>query len=379
MLHSKNIVVSFKQNLRVINRTTNHYWRYDEDGKKTLQSQEKGDSWAIRKPMHKDTVYGEVNLRKIKTLPLKEAMKKPAQIVDKVLRRKLVELLHAGFDLKAIGRFFEEHQTEWQGINLKKIEVYYFTKDTNDRFFATRKPLDTSFTQKKITEEVTDIGIQKILLNHLLKNDNDANVAFSPDGIERMNQKISDLNDGKWHQPIYKVRVYEKADKFAVGTAGNKGRKYVEAAKGTNLFFAVYESEIIDKKTGEVIRKRSYASIPLNVVIDRQKKGLSSAPEDENGKLPIFVLSPNDLVYLPTEEEHKSNQVSLPINKERIYKMVSSSGNQCFFVKGTISNSIVDKVEFSPLNKMERAITGEMIKETCIPIKVDRLGNISFK
>ena len=83
------------------------------------------------------------------------------------------------------------------------------------------------------------------MLNHLLKNDNDANVAFSPDGIERMNQKISDLNDGKWHQPIYKVRVYEKADKFAVGTAGNKGRKYVEAAKGTNLFFAVYESEII--------------------------------------------------------------------------------------------------------------------------------------
>lgn len=37
----QNIVVSFKQNLRVINRTTNHYWRYDEDGKRTLQSQEK--------------------------------------------------------------------------------------------------------------------------------------------------------------------------------------------------------------------------------------------------------------------------------------------------------------------------------------------------
>ena len=25
---------------------------------------------------------------------------------------------------------------------------------------------------------------------------------------------------------------------------------------------------------------------------------------------------------------------------------------------------------------MERAITGEMIKEICIPIKVDRLGNV---
>ena len=31
--------------------------------------QVKGDRWAIRKPMHKDTVYGEVNLRREKTLP----------------------------------------------------------------------------------------------------------------------------------------------------------------------------------------------------------------------------------------------------------------------------------------------------------------------
>lgn len=30
----------------------------------------------------------------------------------------------------------------------------------------------------------------------------------------------------------------------------------------------------------------------------------------------------------------------------------------------------------SPKSKNERAITGEMIKEICIPIKVDRLGNI---
>ena len=30
----------------------------------------------------------------------------------------------------------------------------------------------------------------------------------------------------------------------------------------------------------------------------------------------------------------------------------------------------------SQASKSPRAITGEMIKETCIPIKVDRLGNI---
>ena len=64
-----------------------------------------------------------------------------------------------------------------------------------------------------------------------------------------MNRNILILNKGKKHQPIYKVRVYEKAEKFTVGQKGNKRTKFVEAAKGTNLFFAIYETEEIDKDT----------------------------------------------------------------------------------------------------------------------------------
>jgi CRISPR-associated endonuclease Csn1 len=56
--------------------------------------------------------------------------------------------------------------------------------------------------------------------------------------------------------------------------------------------------------------------------------------------------------------------------------MVSSSGNQVFFILNVVASPILNKEEYSALNKMERAITGEMIKEICVPIKVDRLGNI---
>ena len=59
--------------------------------------------------------------------------------------------------------------------------------------------------------------------------------------------------------------------------------------------------------------------------------------------------------------------------------MVSSSGTQCCFIKATVANSVIDKQEFTRHNKMERAISGEMIKEKCIPIKVDRLGNVTIK
>ena len=194
-----------------------------------------------------------------------------------------------------------------------------------------------------------------------------------------MNNNILLLNNNKKHQPIYKVRIYEKAEKFPVGTTGNKSSKFVEAAKGTNLFFAIYETEKTDNATGDIIKKRSFATIPLNVVIDRLKQGLSPAPSNEEGIEPKYILSPNDLVYVPTPEELENGIITDISNCDRLYKMVSCTGNQCFFIKGSTASSIIDKYEFSSMNKMERAITGEMIKEICIPVKVDRLGNIINK
>lgn len=345
----------------------------------------KGDSWAIRKPMHKDTVYGEVNLRRIDEVQLKKAVANPKAVVDKDLKKKLMAMIEFGFDLKKIKQYFEDNKDAWQDINLKKIKVYYFTKETDDRFFATRfgndivslfAKVDKQSKAKDIISSITDTGIQKILLRHLEANDNDVQKAFSAEGVEQMNRNIVELNNGKPHKPIYKVRKYEQADKFAVGVKGNKGSKFVEAAKGTNLFFAVYQKEMVDSTTGDIIKKRIFDTIPLKTVIDRQKNMQTVAPEEKDGAKLLFVLSPNDLVYLPTDEEISSGIINQPLGRDRIYKMVSSSGNQCFYIKYNVASSIVDKFEFSPLNKMERALTGEMIKEICVPIKVDRLGNV---
>ena len=387
----ENIIVSFKQNLRVINKTMNFYQHF-ENGKKTLKRQEKGDSWAIRKPMHKDTIYGEINLRMKKPVSLKDALKNPKAIVEKDLKKKILELLADGKDVKAIKKYFEDNKDVWSDVNLSKIDVYYFTQDiknkhgeVKERYFATRKSLDTSFDKKKIETSIADTGIQKILLAHLESKGGNPELAFSPDGIDEMNRNIKELNGGKNHQPILKVRVYEKADKFAIGTKGNKSKKFVEAAKGTNLFFAIFESIETDNNSGEEVKVRSYATVPLNMVIDCQKEAGKNWKEKIDSLLKekemvandarlLFMLSPNDLVYLPTEDQIKNGIDA--IDRTRIYKFVSGSGPQAFFILYCVANTIVNKVEYSPLNKMERAITGEMIKETCIPLKVDRLGNI---
>lgn len=392
----ENIIVSFKQNQRVINKTTNSFQHFDENGKKTFAKQGKGDSWAIRKPMHKDTVFGEINLRKVKSVSLNEAIKVPERILNKNIKEKILDLKNNKIDAKNIKKYIEEYHIGGYGIDTSKIDVFYFTKETKERFFATRKNLDISFNRAKIEDSIADSGIQKILLAHLERKNGDAEQAFSPDGIDEMNKKIIELNNGKFHQPILKVRVYEKADKFAVGQKGNKKVKFVEAAKGTNLFFAVFEKD----------GKRSYLTIPLNVMIDYQKQYGNQwknnieayLKEKELAEKDVklqFILSPNDLVYLPTAEDLEKGIKS--VKKERIYKFVSCGGVMADFIPAYSASTLFtmnkkaqkDKYgnedffgiqdEYgvgSPKSKNERAITGETVKEICIPLNVDRLGNI---
>lgn len=94
----------------------------------------------------------------------------------------------------------------------------------------------------------------------------------------------------------------------------------------------------------------------------------------------LFHLSPNDLVYVPTEEELADQCLYRieSIKSDRIYKMVSCTGSECHFIRQNIATPIVNKVEFSPLNKMGRSLSGEMIKDVCIKLNIDRLGNINL-
>jgi CRISPR-associated endonuclease Csn1 len=320
------IVISFKQNNRVINKTNNKTWQWVEENghlKKKKVKQTKGDNWAIRKPLHKETVSGKL---------------------------------------------------KWKAPNGKIVT-------------ASRVSLSEIKTIKHLNK-ITDSGIKKILERHL-KNYIDESgrenfeLAFNSDGVEELNKNIIQLNNGKFHQPIYKVRLFEEGKKFSVGESGNNEKKFVEAAKGTNLFFAIYWNE---KK-----QKREYETIPLNEVVEHQK-WRATLPKNKMKATPmipldfakgdfLFSLSPNDLVYVPTDEEIENHSLPdfdnlLEEQVNMIYKAVSFSGNQCFFVGNEVAKSIANKKEFSALNKMEKSTEGFMIKERCVKLKVDRIGNI---
>jgi len=333
------IVPSFKQNLRVINKTVNKYEKYVEKNGKLVKErvpQIKGDSWAIRKPMHEETVSGHVDLK-------------------------------------------------W--IKLGKGEIAA----------ATRKSIDKSFGLEKI-QKITDTGIQKILENYLKYRDNNPELAFSPEGLEELNRNITQFNKGKYHQPIFKVRLYEKGKgRFTLGQNGNKNQKFVQGAP--NLFFAVYEN----KET----KKRMFDIAPLNEVIEHQKLQESlGIPKAQRTSIPLknileergkevevnflFSLSPNDLVYMPKIDEIVNEIDFTHLTNERLRRifMVNDFSATCYFSPNSLAKNIAPKEVDLNFDQKKNKLTGSFdtktasfegrqIKDYCIKLKIDRLGNIS--
>ena len=402
-------IISFKQNLRVINKTNNKTWQWvkkEGEFKKVLVKQTKGNNWAIRKPMHKETVSGKVTLLRERKTPVNfsKALENWQLIVDKNVKLKVKSAFKLfDYDLKKVKKHFKDNPLKTDGIEVTKVVVYEKIEAT-----ATRTALSEKFTQKQL-ESITDLGIQKILENHLKNFTSEEgkeqfDLAFSVEGIEALNKNIVQLNNGKNHQPIYKVRLFEVGSKFAVSEdkESAKNTKYVEAAKGTNLFFAIYWDA--EKK------KRVYDTIPLNDVIEHQKWRATITNKEERNNIPnipavaakgqfLFSLSPNDLVYAPTEEElENQNKINFnSLNEEqitRIYLFTDGSGTTANFIPNSVANIIFNmpkkeqekkglkypiQNEYgigSPQSKNQKSNDGIMIKEICWKLKVDRLGNV---
>ncbi|TRW23804.1 type II CRISPR RNA-guided endonuclease Cas9 [Flavobacterium zepuense] len=396
-------VVSFKQNTRVINKTTNKHLAWvEEEGhlQKASVSQHKGDNWAIRKPMHAETVSGKVFLKRVKQNPVAIAtvLEKIDLIVDKEIKKKIKEIVTLyPNNTEGLKKYLKANPVKIGDKIIDRVLIYETIEAT-----ATRKVLDISFDEKKI-EKITDTGIQKILLNHLrqekyqtVTNESGKKIAsheaaFSEDGLDDLNKNIVILNDGKNHQPIIKVRVFEEGGKFRLGSNGAKRDKYVDTAKGTNLFFAIYKS---------ANGKRDYKTIPLNEVIESQKLGALEKLKPSRSSIPatytdknnleytlLFYLNPNDLVYVPTPEEiGNSDQIDIHnLTKEqvsRIYRMEKTSGKECYFIQNNIADLIAPydpKLkfgEFGSQNKLQISVDGLKISESCLKLDITRLGRI---
>lgn len=376
--HLSKIIVSFKKNTRVINKTVNHYqkWVKQPNGtmKKIFVKQERGDHWAIRKSLHVLQPFGLRNYHfdNLKIIPnigkreliVDDYIKNQVEKAYRINNKNIAQTKKYIVDNPIKNKDGNEITTADFQIRSKKFRKRKPIFDLSNR--SSQGGIKTLEHMIKFLNKISDRKIKIELFDHLKTHEYDIDVAFSADGIEKFNSSRN--------IPIYRLPIVESGEKkFRLGNTNGSEHKWVEAEAGTNLFFAVY----VDNK-GE----RNYETIPLNIVIERQKQGLPSCPEEDNsGNRLLFFLSPNDLVYVPTLEEtenpHTVDFTDLDSEQvKRIYKFVSCTGKQAFFINSTVATTIINKFEFSPLNKMEKSIGDLMIKQICWKLDVDRLGNI---
>lgn len=400
----ENTVASFKQKNRIIRQRWNKYLKYNENGQIDIHKEEYLESkmkYNVRQALHLDTFYGKVKLQNnektntnVIEVDLRTAIDERYDFVEKdvVERIRILREQRQSND-NIIGLLEPEYP---------KVQVY--AKFVASRFGNELTSLASSDKILKAIESITDTGIQKILINHLEnykdKVDAEGNeivpqaLAFSPEGIKELNQNIKSLNNGKPHQPIFKVRMADAmGTKFPVLEEGTKSSRYVATAGGSNAFCGVYQKE----------KERKYYVPTLRESIVNLKDGCEPCPPvhpyDPDYKL-IFVLNPNDLVYVPTKEEYESpflvDFANLSTKQNaRIYRFTDGSGTTMNFVPVNIASLLFnvskkdqEKIGLSlpiqnelgvgsPQSKNQNSLDGIQIKSFCWKLKVDRLGNIS--
>jgi len=400
----ENTVASFKQKNRVIRQRWNKYLK-PIDGKLKVETQgalKEVVNYNVRKRLHEDTFYGKVKLqnnkntsRNVITITLKKALEEQFDLYDLSIAKEIEGLKQ--LENNSIQEIIETLTTKYPKV--KVYEKYVATRFGNElESFATITP-DKII---KAIQSITDTGIQRILENHLEKYKEvidgktkfDSENAFSSDGVKELNKNITELNSGKFHHSIYKVRTSDAlGTKFSVSEVGQKSTKYVVTAAGSNAFCGFYQNG----------NDRKYYIPTLRESVESLKQGLepcpASHPEDHNYKL-IFVLNPSDLVYVPTEEEIENpNLVDFSRMKKeqmnRIYKFTDGSGTTLNFVPVNTANILFNmsnkeqekaKINLpiqnelglgSPQSKNQNSLEGIQIKSLCWKLKFDRLGNIT--
>ena len=143
----EDVVVSFKNYVRVINKTTNYYERYGADGEKTIAKQKNSEMWAVRKPMHKAKYYGRVNLQRKTEVRLKTTLEDIPSICNKELRDYINRLVKSGLNARQLLAHFKSTDYCWNKQNVDKVEVWRFS-DEKEPLVAIRESLDTSFDAK---------------------------------------------------------------------------------------------------------------------------------------------------------------------------------------------------------------------------------------
>ncbi len=455
------IIVSFKTNNRIISQPKNKtaYFKKTEGKiKKEYKWQQSNPKWmAVRKSMFKEPL-GFIWIKEIKEVGVFDAFKvhiekkqldldiekrktasyvydkKARLIIDDIVNKSNFSIDEKDELIKEIEKFLKknshkistgkinksgkmQNKTIYKigGYEFQKIRIAHFVPYKTKRMALTKAEYMEGLTIEKMNKdfpyftyvnrnfydalsadkkdilrkaglEISETkhlsAINQLFLEHIVEYNNDPKEAFSTEGIDKLNRKAKcNIKIGKEIKSITRLDGTVDIEDMFNGV-------YYETDKGAMAFFVMYENKITKERT-------DFRSIATHKAIEKIVKGDEIA-EDKEG-FEKTVLSPGDLVYVPTIEEQEAVkrginiENAIPLNNQkdiskRIYKVVSFSKKDLLCVRANIADPIIPtnikekiKGEIDWHNKSTTTMEGDVtIKDVCIKIKVNRIGTLSI-
>ncbi|MDP2414943.1 type II CRISPR RNA-guided endonuclease Cas9 [Daejeonella sp.] len=386
-------IISFKNDFKLVSKSSNRYesfynengnLRLDKNGKPVKefisQNNKNQKHWSIRKALHTDNPSSKITLQ-FDRLKIIENTGKAELIIDNRIRDVVKEI--SGMHDNKIGEvkkylsknpiIIDEKPIEYTDFKILNIKYRKRQPITNLSIRTGTGALSTIDAVKDRINKVADLKLRNELLLHLKNNDDDIDRAFSIEGIDEFNKcrKFS----------VKRLPIAESASlKFSIGKKKTNNHKWVET--GGNYHFK------IAKNDGNI----DHETIPLRFAIKDEKEKILNRNNDVKDTDDYIILSPNDLVYVPTGDELNNNIVIDFANltneqKKRLYN-VNDFSSTCYFTPNSIAQAIIAKeVDMHYDEKKSKIIgsfdtktaslDGKQIKDICIKLKLDSLGNIS--
>lgn len=380
-----------------------------------IQRAEKGeaaglkDILRIRGKLHDATLYGisqgkEAYRIKLTKLAGKQfaTEKTIEKIIDPLIKDALKTHLenYKGNKAEAFSAEGILELNKTRKVPIYGFRIYY--KDQSEKLnlkqLSTKK-VNTEFVNDVLTR-IIDEKLKNKIISHIDATGS-ISEAFNEIGIKEFNKKLEEefasKFQGKKFKPITSIKLLPRENNHSSEemdlsllhlTRKNSYNSRLLISTGNNYAFAFLERNGV----------RHYDEVSFfdatGLVNKSFKKGNKNVDEiiiqyfqNKNpGSTLLFLLKQNDMVYLPDEDEQVITDLADPDflsfwshkqkRSENTYVVVKFSRKQIYFLKHDIAHPLINKIEFGSQNCYER-VNGISIKEKCIKLHVDRLGNIS--
>lgn len=379
-----------------------------------IQKLEKGtgsgikETLRIRGKLHDATLYGlsegkesyRIKLSKLagKQFATEKTIEK---IIDPLIKKVIKKHLETykgnkadAFSAEGINELNKDRKVPIYGF-----KIYY--KDQSEKFnlkqIGSKKSTQDSFND--ILNRIIDADLRNKIISHVDAK-GDFKEAFSETGITEFNKQLEEdfktTNPTKSFKKVTAIKLTpnkvgsdeEEIDLslLALERKSSYNNKLM-VATGSNYAFAVLEKEgkrhFDEISFFDATNKVRLAFAEGNKNIQQIIKSHFEAKND--GSKLLFLLKQNELVYLPNKDETVILDMESPefeifwndkkSRSKNTYIVVKFSGNQIYFLKHDIANVLINKVEFGSQNCYEK-VAERSIKEFCIKLNIDRLGNI---